>query len=231
MLSAYSQRFIRAFLSFLVICIFFTLFGEKKNKGEFGEGEIEFDTKAVDPTHPLAGLAPGSATLRFKNEMFMFEMSTMGMFNTMIIGDTKKKTLAQTIKFMDIKQASIENEQDINKENAAYRLIIEETKETKDMLGFKAIKLKVKMATDPTKTFDAYYTKDLGMENCNALTPYASVKGVLLDYRVKRMGMEMRFVAKSYKNVEVPDNIFEIPAYMKIVSKAEMEKFFLDLQY
>ncbi|MGE0566709.1 MAG: hypothetical protein AB7O73_02070 [Bacteroidia bacterium] len=217
--------------SVLFACFLLISCGEKKNKGEFGEGEIEFDTKAVDPTHPLAGLAPGTATLRFKNEMFMMEMSTMGMFNTMIIGDTKKKTLAQTIKFMDIKQACIENEQDISKENASYRLIIEETKETKEMLGMKAIKLKVTMATDPSRTFDAYYTKDLGMENCNALTPYASVKGVLLDYRVKRMGMEMRFVARSYKNVEVSENIFEIPAYMKIVSKAEMEKFFLDLQY
>lgn len=202
--------------------------GEKV--GGENEGMIEFDTKAVDQTHPLSGLAPGTATLKYKKDKFIMEMSTMGMFNTSIIGDVKAKTMAQTVRFMDIKQVSIENEADIAKENEEYKLIIEETKETKKILGFKCFKLKVTMAKDPTKTFTAYYTKDLGMENCNSLTPYASVKGVLLDYRAKRMGMEMRFLAKSASQIEIPDIAFEIPASMKRVSKAEMAKFFNDLQ-
>ena len=73
------------------------------------EGIIEFDTKAIDEQHPLYGLAPSSATLKYKKDKFAIEMSTMGMFNTAIIGDTKAKTVAQTVKFMDIKQACIEN--------------------------------------------------------------------------------------------------------------------------
>ena len=202
--------------------------GEKS--GGKDEGIIEFDTKAVDQTHPLSGLAPGSASLKYKKDKFIMEMSTMGMFNTSIIGDVKAKTMIQTVKFMDIKQYCIENEGEIKKENEEYKLVIEETKETKKLLGFKCFKLKVTMANDPTKTFDAYYTKDLGMENCNVLTSYAQVKGVLLDYRAKRMGMEMRFLAKSANNIEIPDNIFEVPAGMKMVSKLEMAKFFNDLQ-
>ena len=78
--------------------------------------------------------------------------------------------------------------------------------------------------------FDVWYTKELGMEEINALTPYAQVKGVLLDYRIKKMGMELHFLAKSYKNIQIPDNAFEIPAAMKIVSKEEMEKFIQNLQ-
>lgn len=107
---------------------------------------------------------------------------------------------------------------------------IEETKETKKIAGLKCHKIKVTMVDNPAVVFDAYYTKELGMENCNALNPYHEVKGVLLDYRLKRMGLEMHFTAKSYKNVKVPDNTFEIPAYLKIVSKDEMAKFFADLQ-
>ncbi len=218
--------------SILLLCspiILFLSCGEKKEGGE-NEGVIEFDTKAIDQTHPLAGLAPGSATLRYKGDKFVMEMSTMGMFNTAIIGNLTEKTMVQTVKFMDIKQACIENEGDIKKENENYKLKIEETKETKKILGFKCYRLKVTMVDNPNIVFDAYYTKDLGMPNCNALTPYAEVKGVLLDYRAKKMGMEMHFVAKKHKKEEVPESAFEIPAYMRIVSKEAMTKFFTDLQ-
>lgn len=204
--------------------------GDGDKTGGKDEGVIEFETKAVDQTHPLSGLAPGSATLKYKKDKFIMEMSTMGMFNTTIIGDLTAKTMAQTVKFMDIKQACVEKEADIIKENNEYKLVIEETKESKKIIGLKCYKLKVTMANDPSKTFEAWYTKDLGMENSNVLTPYSSVKGVLIDYRAKRMGMEMRFLAKSVKNIEVPDNTFEIPTNMKMVSKAEMAKFFNDLQ-
>ena len=75
---------------------------------------------------------------------------------------------------------------------------------------FNCIKLNVSLVKNPNVKFEAWYTKDLGLENCNSLNPYASVKGVLMDYRLKKMGLELHFLAKSYKNVKVPDNTFEI---------------------
>ncbi|MBA3662977.1 MAG: hypothetical protein H0W61_02045 [Bacteroidetes bacterium] len=219
----------RAFL-LIQIALIFSFCGGGVKKGGNEEGTIEFDTKAVDEQHPLYGLAPSSATLKYKGDKFVMEMSTMGMFNTAIIGDLKSKTVAQTVKFMDIKQACIENEKDVAMDNKDYELKIEETKETKKIAGHKCHKLKVTMANDPNLKFDAWYTKELGMENCNALNPYHEVKGVLMDYRAKKMGLEMHFVAKSVNQNEVPDNAFEIPASLKIVSKEEMKKFFDNLQ-
>lgn len=217
----------------LVIGISFSLLtvscGNEKEGGQ-NEGVIEFDTKAIDQTHPLSGLAPGSATLKYKNDKFIMEMSTMGMFNTSIIGNTTDKTMTQTVKFMDIKQYCTDKYEEIQRENEAYKLNIEETSDTKNILGYKCFKLKVSMVANPSVTFDAWYTKDLGMENCNLLTPYAAVKGVLLDYRAKKMGLEMRFLAKSVKHLEVPDETFDIPENLKPVSKEEMAKFFANLQ-
>jgi hypothetical protein len=201
-----------------------------KGASDKEEGVIEFQTKALDETHPLYGFAPDNAVLRFKGNRFVLEMSTMGMFNMSIIADNKARTMAQTVKFMNIKQASIEHEKEIEESNLDYPLKIEETGETKKMLGFKCYKLKVTKANEPGVTFDAWYTKDLGLENCNALTPYSPIKGVLMDYRIKKFGMEMHFLAKSYKHAQVPDQVFEIPASMKVVGKPEMEKFFQDLQ-
>ncbi|MES2678724.1 MAG: hypothetical protein V4635_02515 [Bacteroidota bacterium] len=207
------------------IILLFTACGSSGTGGK-DEGVIEFDTKGVDEKHPLYGLAPSSATLKFKGDKFAIEMSTMGMFNTAIIGDAKAKTITQTVKFLDIKQACIQNENDIKADNLDFALKLDETGETKKIINLKCYKVHATKVNEPNVSFDVWYTKELGMENCNALTPYAQLKGVLLDYRVKKLGLEMHFLAKHYEQALVPDNTFEIPPSMKIISQEEMAKFF-----
>lgn len=187
------------------------------------EGVIEFETKAVDENHPMATLAPSSATLKFKNEHFVMEMSSFG-FNTRIFGNLNQKTMTQTIKFLDLKQACVEKEQDIKEENDDFKLNITETKETKEIAGLKCIKLKVSLVDSPQVTFDAYYTKDLGEGDFNKLTPYAQVKGMLIDYRAKRMGMEMHFKAKEFRKITVEDESFDVPKDIDYVSKDVIRK-------
>lgn len=228
-----SQKFITKIsfaAGFFLLVILLSACGGGEKSGNKEEGIIEFDTKGVDPDHPLFGFAPSSAILKFKKDKFIIEMSTMGMFNTSVIVDSKAKTIAQTVKFLDIKQACIEHEKDLAEENAEYALNIEETGETKKIIGLKCYKARVTKVNEPNVKFDVWYTKELGMEDCNALTPYAQIKGILMDYRIKKMGMELHFAAKSYKHIQIPDNAFEIPASMKIVPKEEMEKFINNLQ-
>lgn len=224
----------KIFKNINLVCIFlliiFSSCSEGFRKSQAEEGIIEFDSKGVDVNHPLYGFAPNSATFKFKKKKFAIEMSVMGLFNMAIIGDNKAKNMIQSVKFMNVKQACIENEQDLIKDNLDYKLKIEETDETKDILGLKAHKINVTMVDSPYTKFEAWYTKELGMEDSNILTPYAPVKGLLLDYRMKKMGMELHFSAKSYSHVEIPDQTFEIPASMKIISKEEMAKFIKDLQ-
>ena len=130
------------------------------------------------------------------------------------------------VKFLDIKQACIENENEIRKENLGYKIKWEESNETKVIAGYKCKKIKVVMVDKPEEKFEAYYTNEMGAENVNDLSPYNGVKGMLMQYRLKKMGLELQFTAKSVKKSEVTDNTFEIPAYFKIVGKPEIEKIF-----
>jgi hypothetical protein len=187
------------------------------------EGVIEFETKAVDVEHPMANLVPNSATLKYKDEHFVMQMSSFG-FNTSIFGNLKKKTMTQTITFMDLKQGCVDKEGDIRKENEDYKLNIQETKETKQIAGMKCYKLKVSLVDSPQVKFDAYYTKDLGVGDFNKLTPYAQIKGMLMDYRAKRMGMEMHFKAKEVKSVGVADESFNLPVGITYVSRETLRK-------
>jgi hypothetical protein len=214
-------------LSTLVIVIAF-VFSYCKNSADkiVDEGIIEFDVISVDPDHPWAGMIPSTATLKFKDDKFLLEMSTMGMFTTSFICNQDNKTLTQMVKFLDIKQACIEKEEEIKKENSDYKIKWEECKETKVIAGYKCKKVNVVMVEHPEVTFEAYYTKEMGAENVNDLSPYNGIKGMLMQYRLKKMGLELQFTAKSVKQAEVTDNVFEIPAYFKIVPKTEIEKIF-----
>lgn len=211
-----------------ILAVVFALFSGCKNSNDkiLNEGIIEFDVTAVDSNHPWAGMIPSTATLKFKDDKFLLEMSTMGMFTTSFICDQTTKTLTQMVKFLDIKQACIEKEEEILKENLGYKIKWQETGETKKIAGYTCKKLNVTMVDDPAVKFEAYYTKDMGAENVNELSPYKGVKGMLLQYRLKKMGLELQFTAKSVKKAEVTESIFEIPAYFKIVDKTEIEKIF-----
>jgi len=125
-----------------------------------------------------------------------------------------------------VKQVCIENEQDVNEDNKNFEIKIEETSETKLIAGLNCIRVKVSMVNNSTRTFDVWCTKELGIENCNLLSPYADSKGILMDYRIKRLGLELHFMATSFKNIEVKDKTFDIDPEMKVVSKEEMAKVF-----
>ena len=53
---------------------------------------------------------------------------------------------------------------------------------------------------------------------------------MLMQYRLKKLGLEMCFTATSVKKEEIKDDAFEVPTFYKIVNRQEMEKLFDDIQ-
>ena len=190
------------------------------------EGVIEYDAEVIDESHPMAQLAPGSMTLRFKNDMYVAEMSTMGFFTTHFLADPKKKNLIEMVKVLDVKNAYIEDEKALAKENEAYKLNFKETKETKIIAGYKCKKLIASKVSDPEDKFVVYYTDEFNVKTPNFSNPYSGIHGMLMEYRLKKFGLEMCFRAKSVRKEDIPDSEFELPPYYKIVTKEEMEAFF-----
>ncbi len=202
----------------------------KRAENALTEGVIEYNAEVVDQSHPMAGLAPGSATVKFKGNRLQVEMSTMGIFNTIFISDPGKKTLTQMVKFMDIKNACIQTETDLEQENKDYELKLEEVKETKKIAGYNCKKVKATYVNNPSESFDVYYTQDLGLDSINNIGPYKQLKGMLMQYRLKKLGLEMCFTATAVKAEEIKEDVFEVPAFYKIVTRPEMEKLFEDIQ-
>jgi hypothetical protein len=53
---------------------------------------------------------------------------------------------------------------------------------------------------------------------------------MLMQYRLKKLGLEMCFTATAVKKEEIKEEDFEVPAFYKIVTRTEMEKLFEDIQ-
>ncbi|HEY1039733.1 MAG TPA: hypothetical protein VGF30_10030, partial [Bacteroidia bacterium] len=84
--------------------------------------------------------------------------------------------------------------------------------------------------SDPTDKFDVYYTEELNVKSPNYSTPYIELKGIVMQFRLKKFGMEMEFTAKSVKKEEVADSMFELPGFYKIITRTEMDEFFKFMQ-
>lgn len=199
-------------------------------KSSLLEGSIDYAVEVINLDHPMAGMAPGSATVKFKNNKLQVEMSAMGIFTTVFISDPDRHTLTQMVSFMDIKNACIENEKDLNEEFKSYELNMEETDETKEIAGYKCKKSLASLKGNPKDVFEIYYTEELGLESLNHIGPYHKINGMLMEYRIKKFGLELRLKATSVKKEIVKDEIFEVPSHYKIVTPAEMQVLFEDLQ-
>lgn len=207
----------------IIASLFFLSCGSKKSEHAITEGIVDYKTDVINTEHPLSSFAPSNATVKIKQNKWLVEMSTMGLFNVYFCCDLDKLTLTEMIKYMDIKNACIENDSTLKDENDKYKLTFKETKETKEIAGFKCKKVVATKVLDPKCSFDVYYTEDIGPENGNALTPYKKLKGTLMDYRIMRLGLEMHFVATSAKKTVVNDSDFEIPSYFKILTRKEFD--------
>lgn len=225
----FSKFIFSLFVTALVI-LFTSCGGSKKAENALTEGVIEYKADVVDETHPMAGLAPGEATVKFKNNNLMVELSVMGVLNTRFVSIPANNTLSQMVKFLDIKSACIESQKDLDLANKDYELKFEETKETKKIAGYLCKRVKTSFVNDPSITFDTYYTTDLGLDSINNVGPYRQLKGMLMQYRLKKLGLEMCFTATAVKQEEISDTEFEIPTYYKIITRPEMDKLFEDFQ-
>jgi hypothetical protein len=215
----------------VVLCITCCNSCKNDNGNVVSEGIIEYSASVVDQANPMAALAPSKMTIKFKNNKSCAEMSAgMGLFSTSFISDPETKTLTQLVKLLNKKFSLVQHEEEIKKENDMYKFELTPCNDRKVIAGYKCEKAHVKMQDDYNTEFDIWYTKDLAIQNPNFANPFHMIDGVLMEYQMKKFGLEMRFVAKAVKKEDVDDAIFELPSDFKAISSQEMNDLFESLQ-
>jgi len=201
------------------------------NEKFISEGVIEYDAAVIDQSNPMAGLAPNKMSIKFKNNKSCAEMSAgMGLFSTSFISNPETKTLTQLVKLLNKKFSLVLNEEQLKKENASYPFEVTPTNETKLIAGYNCSKAHVKFKDDSAPEFDIYYTKELDIQNPNFANPFHMVDAVLMEYQMKKFGLEMKFTVKNIKKELIEDAVFDLPDDYKSISQQEMNDLFEGLQ-
>lgn len=219
-------------LAFVIVGIIIWAAGCKQTDEKFiSEGEIEYEASLLDHTNSMATMAPNKMIVRFKANKSCAEMSAgMGLFSASFISDPENKSFTQLVKILNKKFLLTQDEEAINKENERYELVLTPTSETKMIAGYTCKKINVIPSDKNIQPFAVFYTDEIDIKKPNFTNPFHKIDGVLMEYQLKKFGLEMRFVAKSVKKSVVDEKCFQIPGDYKSVSEKEMRMIFDDLQ-
>ncbi|MEO5642196.1 MAG: hypothetical protein ABIQ40_10870, partial [Bacteroidia bacterium] len=96
---------------------------------------------------------------------------------------------------------------------------------TKDIAGY-SCKNAILKFKDGSPSYEVWFTKDISIKDPNWANAYYKIDGVLMDYRLKKYGLELHFTATSVSEAKIDDSYFTIPADFEPVKNSELEKMF-----
>jgi hypothetical protein len=195
-------------------------------KKDISEGIIEFNAEPVDSKRAGSFTVPDKMVVKFKNNYTAAELEAgWGMAKMKFISDPVTKLFRTQVFFIDKKQ-SVMDIDELNKTNhyfTDYDVVY--TEESKEIAGYTCKKATIKFK-DGSPSVDVWYTKDIAIKDPNWSNAYYKVDGVLLDYTLRKFGLELHFTATSVSDATIDDSHFTIPAEYGMVRNSEIETMF-----
>ncbi len=190
------------------------------------EGVIEFKAEAVDEKEHASLTVPDKMVVKFKDNYSAAELEAgLGFAKMKFISDPKTNQFRSQVFFFEKKQSTM-NMEELKRTN--YYLPeyeVEYGNKTKEIAGYKCKNATLKFS-DGSPSYDVWYTKDIGIKNPNWSNAYYKIDGVLMDYRLKKYGLELHFTATSVSEASIDPAYFTIPGDYEPVKNSELEKMF-----
>lgn len=197
-------------------------------KGGKDEGQILYSVTPVDPESVMSSLAPGSMSLKFKNDKIIAEMQTgMSTLSIKYISDNKKSSVSQLVRILNQKyacKATAKNLNTVFKKIPEYDIqIVDEFKTIADINCQRAMVFE-KGTTN--YLFDVYFTDVFKLSKPNWWNEFAAIDGLLMEYQMKRFNLELRFTAQKFDQIQVDPSEFTIKGDHIKISEDELESYF-----
>ena len=146
---------------------------------------------------------------------------------SLVVNDFRREERALLAALINQKYAVVMSGNLISKDvDAEPKPIIEKTNDTKLISSYTCKRAKVSYADKKIPGFDIWYTTEIDIKNPNWSNPYHEIEGVLMEYQLKRYGLELRFTCTSVSKASIDDAVFELPSEYKIITREEMDKKF-----
>lgn len=188
--------------------------------------KIEFNEQEK-AERSIIELLPETMKYYYKNRSSSMEISAFGMFRAAYISNFKEKTNSVLFYFMPKKFAcTAQYKERMIGFDPMEGMIMTPTKEEKDIMGLKAHKVHISFQ-DPTKEeYDVWYTKDIKVHNPNWHTPYNTIDGVLLDYRIALKEISMHLTLSGISDAPIDSTKLTVPDDFKKVPIDTMNAIF-----
>jgi GLPGLI family protein len=193
------------------------------------EGEITFKVSYPgQEDNMMTAIMPNKMSLKFKKDKTISEFNAgMGLFYMCLITNPENKTLTQQVKVLSEQKGITFSEEDLKKIlKEEPKMKIELKSETKEIAGYKCKKATVTFPDEEREPFDIFYTKQIQIKNPNWYNQFNQIDGVILEYQVKRWGIETRFEAVSVEKKEVDEKLFLPSPEYRLVSQQEIDEIF-----
>ncbi len=155
-------------------------------------------------------MLPGKMTVIFAEHFALNKIEGFfGQFSLVYIGNLKNKSVVTMMKLFDKKYVSYgKNGEMPCGFSELQNLVITETGNTKDLLGFRCKELLISSNSD--SAFYALCTDGIDVKNPNVTTPFKEIDEVLLDFRTHLSLLDMRLTATSIEKKTISWDVFRV---------------------
>ncbi len=213
-----------------IITIFTVLifFNACEDNNTISEGELIYSITYPqgDKNQPIIALLPKQMSIYFKdNKTVGYISGFWGTFEIRFLNDYdngKTYTIVRIVNKKYIYQADTGDLPPGYGEMANIKLVNTEKDTLISNLHCKEAIMYAPIYQKPEKI---YYTYDIAIDNPNANNPFKAIKGVLVKFKVRLLGIDMIFNLKQIKRYPIDDQKFEIPKDYKPINKQDLENF------
>ncbi len=194
---------------------------------KINEGIIKFDCTPVDSSVKYSPITfPDNVVMKFKNNYSMTSQERgLGFAKMKFITDPVKKEFRTQVLFFEKKQSLLDSAAIRTNNYYLPDYDVEYGTKTKAIAGYNCRNAILKFKNG-APSYEVWFTRDIAIENPNWANPYYKIDGVLLDYRLKTLGLNLHYTATTISSATISDDEFVIPAEYEKVAHAELEKMF-----
>lgn len=209
----------------VVLLVFSLSCNSKQENEKIEQGIIEFkiDYPTIAENDILLEFLPTQMEFIFKDNSYRNNIvAGMGLFSTSFINNQETKSITQTVKMLNNKYVSTLQTEDLINDPNFRNLEIEFLEDEKEIAGYNCKLARITVHGDSVWTYDAYYTKEIGIDYPNRLTPFDKIDGVLLDYQIIKYNTHMHFTAEEVIPKEINGQIERIDEGYETVTSEEL---------
>ncbi len=212
------------------MCFILFLFSCKENEPNkiINEGEIKYQIQYIDDAqiNSLIPLLPNEVTTSFKNNASRTIIE--GLFGTFkliyVINDSSKSNLT-LLQILDKKYVYLTGMDDMAFGYKEMKKVkIQYTNKLKRIAGYKCKNAKAIFENGILDTVDIYYTNDIRLLNANLNNPFREIDGVLMEFSVNLVDINMKFIAKKVIAKKIDDKLFVLPKGFVEISENRMHE-------